>query len=77
MDDLITVFLSSGKKVTGGLSEDFFFLSQKSVGNYELDHIIMDLGKEVIIAERVEFVRAATEEETNYYNTHHITKKVK
>lgn len=75
MDDLITVFMVSGKKVTGSASEDFVFVFMNDIRNFIIDNYVLAQEKEVIIKDHVIFIRKANSEETEYYRTHHFNKE--
>lgn len=75
MDDLITVFLTSGKKVTGDILNDFVFIRMNIIGGPVFNEELCHYGKEIIIMEHVEFVRKAYPEEAEYYRTHHFKKE--
>lgn len=75
MDDLITVFLTSGKKITGDILNDFVFIHMNDIRGPFFNEQLCHYGKEIIIKERVEFIRKAYPEEAEYYRTHHFKKE--
>lgn len=75
MDDLITVFLTSGKKVTGDVINDFVFIYTSDICGFTFNEQVCHSGKEVIVKEHIEFIRKAYPEEAEYYRTHHFKKE--
>lgn len=75
MDNLVTIFLTSGKKVTGDVVNDFVLISTVNIGGITFNEHIPHLDKEVIIKEHIEFIRKALPEEVEYYRTHHYKRE--
>lgn len=75
MDDLVTIFLTSGKKVTGDIVNDFVLIHTNDIRGFTFNEQISHQDKEVVIKEHIEFIRKARPEEAEYYRTHHYKKE--